>query len=1061
MSVVGIQGARGADSGLSVATRAALLGLNPTTAGPGNTAIGTQTLVTTRGFATNGDGGHATYRWVEGDTTTTDGVTILAPTNIDAPVGRWRLQWRDELDARWAGFLPNAPGQASAAAAWEALRLAVAAGVGKTVRLPAGAFYLPPQMNLPGAGSPAMIMVDPSTTLTGPGSAQLTLYCDVDSWDLVSPPPAGTQRTLRWFLCRSYSQLRGFTVDGQKDLIDRNVHRNVAFMPIRAYEPDGEGHNGLGIAIQPVIRDVEASYCYVETRFWNVTAVDTTTDVLTLDDDHGLDVGDSVKLGGATGSATVVQDGTTRLWNGTIAVIETVPATNQLSLSGVDLTMTPAALGQVYDLVESRTLTTIEGFAIQWGAHLGEAYDIKTHYNDGTGFSPGSASTDALLWGQSGVNTMVASTDRIASKAKKHYLQVGDHVTFSGVTGAMVSIAGAGAVSVNGQTGVVASIISAQVYTLTDWNITVDGSGGFAYSPEAEARQPRGGFVRGLHTTHNGWQGISTWRMGDYDGEDIVAEYNERTNLNQEFNRGVHFRRCRAKGGGLNDMRIVGYSVDCGFDDVVCEGAATSEIRMDAGASDVYNGCPQNLTLRDITVKGTPVRHIYEKVSDTVNVGTGHVTGSVEGSGFEEWGIFAHNIRTLAGSRILTAGDTQTAGGLVARGVQHSAEIQLPPLGMWTPSTGTAVAELSLKTGAISEHPVAFTVSNDAVATWAFGILPKAKRYLIEARILVPPGDSFYNEYSVRVTRITGGTALVRQTVESPKSRLAEQWVTKRFFATIPDADLYQDHQIQVGRARSAAIPGGTAGEVHVDYIRAWVVDPGPIEPARDLTQRRYAEFYDDGGTGGATTGAVMKDGWAFNDFGTSTGATLSQGVSETDHPMVTAFTTASATAHQRSVIYGGSGQSLLLGTPWLIWFAFREAAVYGNPTRLFVGLTSNAGAATPNDGLYLDRLLGANYRFIARKSNVETAVDLGRAADAAHKRVAIRQLSPTTYGFRLDGNTEVLLTSNAALASIATVTANLPTSNPRPFFSIDNGGGGAAVGFNFDAFYMRVWTNR
>jgi hypothetical protein len=1058
---VQLQGERGADSGMSVSTRAALLSLNPDTMNPFTGGpLGDNSQVSTRGFASESDGGHAEYYWAAGDTTPDDGVTSLMPGHPDAPPGRWRLLWRDELDARLGGFFPNTPDDAAGAdLIWEALRAVVAAGAGRTIKIPVGEFYLPPQIWNGTLSDPTVIYVQPRTKFIGAGEEQTVFYPDLASWNLVSPPPPGTQIGLRWFLVGDHSTFSDMTIDGRRDEIDRDVHGNVAFMPVRTFAEAGAGYNNMGFCQFATFEDLTIRNCYVETRYWSVTAVDLATETLTLDSAVTLGEGDTIKLAGAQATTTLDYDGTTRLWNGTTARIETVSGAT-VTLADVDFTAIPTPLGRMYDLVERRNLNEIEGFALACPGHKITVRHVSTYDNDGSGISPGGAQTDALLWGQSGVVSMTAATNVIVSKVP-HFLRVGDSVTPSGVTGAMVSVSGGGAVSVNGLTGVVATIPSLTSYTLAGWDITVDGTGGFAYAPGPESRQPYGTQVIECYSARNGWQGYTIWRMRGCDLIHCVAENNLRQGFNMEFCREAWYRGGRSTGSLQGNLTAIGYSYDCGFEDIYTAGAGVSEIRVNAANSDVYNGCPTNLMLRNIRSGTVPVRHFYQRVSDNINIGVGVATGWIENCGSEDWITYGYNIRTAGGVRVLSGSNNQDASGMQLKGFKQAQDVPLPPLGFWGPNAGTGLQELSLKTsGSVSDHPVVFTVSNEATCAWQYGILPKAKKYLIEVRWLIPAGQSPYNEFQCRLRRITPTQTNVKWAVASNAPNLAEHWQTQRFIATVPDADLYQDHAIQIVRSSQGAIPGGTTAELHVASVRVWIIDPGPLEFGADLPSRRFADFVDEFGTGNANSQGQLT--WNSTNFA-GAGGTLSNTTSEIAHPGVLSVNPNTAANNHFGISASQASQQIPLGGPWSMTWNFKPGQVYANGESVRIGAVNTAETLPWVHKLYLERT-GANGNFfwVFGDGTGEDRFDTGIALAASWYRPRWRALSPTSIGVKLDTGAEVVYSTNAALSSIATIITHMPTVSPEAFIACDNGGHtGGSYGSRVDLFHLRVWTDR
>jgi hypothetical protein len=83
-------------------------------------------------------------------------------------------------------------------------------------------------------------------------------------------------------------------------------------------------------------------------------------------------------------------------------------------------------------------------------------------------------------------------------------------------------------------------------------------------------------------------------------------------------------------------------------------------------------------------------------------------------------------------------------------------------------------------------------------------------------------------------------------------------------------------------------------------------------------------------------------------------------------------------------------------------------------------GLAGSANAL-PSNGVYFEKLdADTNWFACTRASNVSTRTDMGQATNTNWRRLRVRRISGTQYGFTIDNGTEVVLTSGYPTAGTA-----------------------------------------
>ena len=101
-------------------------------------------------------------------------------------------------------------------------------------------------------------------------------------------------------------------------------------------------------------------------------------------------------------------------------------------------------------------------------------------------------------------------------------------------------------------------------------------------------------------------------------------------------------------------------------------------------------------------------------------------------------------------------------------------------------------------------------------------------------------------------------------------------------------------------------------------------------------------------------------------------------------------------------------------------------------------GASDDAASNNPNNGIYIEKLgPDTNWFGVCRSGGVETRVDLG-AVDLLYHDFRIRRVNVSTIGFRIDGGTEL------------TITTNIPTVNLIPFFGVESLGGTRSLAVDY-----------
>lgn len=198
----------------------------------------------------------------------------------------------------------------------------------------------------------------------------------------------------------------------------------------------------------------------------------------------------------------------------------------------------------------------------------------------------------------------------------------------------------------------------------------------------------------------------------------------------------------------------------------------------------------------------------------------------------------------------------------------------------------------------------------------------------------------------------------------------------------------------------------------------------------------------DDFISGLTTTGNIGNLGWSF----TGTSAVSANSLSA-NHPGVIRLTS-TATLNTLTALYprvtAGTGIATFSAPFDMTWVAALVQVDANTQSRL--GASIDPSSQTPANAAYFERLgPDTNWFAVTRATSVETRTDTGIAADTSYHKFRIRRISAGNYGFTIDANAEIVVTSNAPT-----------TGNWQPFAQMYNLEA-AAKAIEIDFFQLRI----
>lgn len=205
---------------------------------------------------------------------------------------------------------------------------------------------------------------------------------------------------------------------------------------------------------------------------------------------------------------------------------------------------------------------------------------------------------------------------------------------------------------------------------------------------------------------------------------------------------------------------------------------------------------------------------------------------------------------------------------------------------------------------------------------------------------------------------------------------------------------------------------------------------------------RRESPFFDDFLGGNAGTGQIGSFGWATSG---GTASYLSPVVA--GHPGIFRLNVASAgvVAFIRS---GAGNDQACLGSEFFDLTYFVRMGDAGTHISARFGLSTAAGTAPPNSGIYMEKALADTSWFgTCRSGGVETrTAALAAVGAATWVRLRVRRVSDTQIGFTVDSGAETLVSTNvptAAMCIFGHVTTDEAVSHDLDFDAIEGRVGG------------------
>lgn len=196
-----------------------------------------------------------------------------------------------------------------------------------------------------------------------------------------------------------------------------------------------------------------------------------------------------------------------------------------------------------------------------------------------------------------------------------------------------------------------------------------------------------------------------------------------------------------------------------------------------------------------------------------------------------------------------------------------------------------------------------------------------------------------------------------------------------------------------------------------------------------DAKNRAY--LWDDFICGSSETGEIGMLGWNFTN-----GSIIASGVGPSDAGRVGVVGRRSGTtAAQVCSLYTGvnvsAGHMLFQDVDKITWVFAPVSATADFDLRF--GLLADASDATPNDGIYLERLAAdTSYFGVCRAGNSQTRTSALKSVVAGEwTKIEISRLSSGSVGFSIDGAADVVLTTNvpSATASLIICMQIVPTT--------------------------------